>query len=370
VATAAPATKVEHATSSEEKHPLKVEGDFANGNAPTDLASGLSLRDEIEQLLHEHARSIDLRRMADYVDAPTKDDFMIFKSRDCNFVESLKISRMGIDDNKLEGISGLKLATLECTDNDLSDLHALKNMKTLTRLELSGCPIDKSGLTIIGSLTNLQGLYLARTPISDSDVGALRNLHSLTWLSLYNCPNLTNQAAAQLQKWLPQCRVLYGGKIVRESGFTDILRLEGSLVSDGEYDEADLAFKRLIERWQVRKPVQYTWIISAYRHRARCQIKMNKNDEACRMYATSLDICAKNAPDDPERPSVMVEYASLLEKLGRMQEAQNQRRTAAQIWKEHPATKEFKKDYSENLDWLSRDHAQSGRIGQRQDIRR
>jgi hypothetical protein len=361
VATDSAATSVHQATTSEDKHPFKLEGDFADGNAPTDVASGMSMRGAIEDLLNKHAQKIDLRKLVDYVDKPTKDDFMLFKSRDCSFIEELRVSRMGIDDSDLEGISDLKLVHFEATDNNLKDLHYLKNMKTLTFLDLSGCPINKSGVAVIGSLTNLQGLYLVGTPIGDSDLGALRNLQSLTCLTLYNCPNLTNQAALQLRKWFPKCIVLFGKKAERESGVADIMQLETSLVADGEYGEADLAFKRLIERWQLRQPVPYTWIIMAYRQRALCQVNMNRNDLACRLYVTTLDICAKNAPDDPERPALMVEYADLLEKQGRTQEAQNQRRSAEEIWKEHPATKEFMPEYRENLDWLSRNHAQPRR---------
>jgi hypothetical protein len=344
VATDAPATRVDSAITAEEKHPMKVEGDFAGGNAPTDLVTEVSLRETIEQLLNKHARSVDLRKIADYIDNPTKNDLMIFKSRDCSFVKDLGLSGMGVDDSELECISDLKLTTLASADNKLKDLHALKNMKTLIHLDVSGCPINKNGLAVISALPNIWRLHLAGTPISDSDLYALRNMRSLAYLSLYSCPNVTNQGISQLQKWLPKCAIKYGEDVERELGFSDIMRLEASLVSDGEYDEADLAFKGLIERWQVRKPVPYTWIIRAYRHRARCQARMNRNDEACRLYVTSLDICAKNAPDDPERPSVMIEYATLLEKLGRTQEAQNQRRAADKIWKEHPATRQFSSD--------------------------
>jgi len=333
--------------------PFKAEGDFANGNSIGDVLNDMTVRDTLKQLVDKRSAKIDLKHLSEYTDRPTRDDLMIFKSRDCSFVRMMDLSGAGVNDSDLESISDLKLTQLTVKNNDLKDLHALKNMQSLIYLDVSGCPIDKSGVKVIGGLRNLANASLDGTPIDDRDLAFLGQSKSLRFYRISSCPKLTAQAVRNFKARFPLCFVLQA-QPTGGTGFTDIMRVQSSLMNDGEYDEADLSLQGLIKKWQAQSPVPYSWIVRAYRYRARCQAKLNRPQAACHLYDTCLDICAKNTPDNPERPDVQVDYAVLLEDLGRLNDAKTQRAVADQFWKKHPSVTNMAVGYRLNLAWLSK----------------
>lgn len=337
------------------KGSFRAEGDFANGTSLADVLNGMTVRETIVQLLDNHAPQISLKRLSEYADKPTRDDLMVFKSRDCSFVKVLNFADMGISDSDIEGISDLRLVDLSVNGNQLRDLHALKNMQSLVRLDVSGCPIDQHGLAVIVGLRGLMNLFISATSIDDKDLEALAGMKSLRYLAIRSCPNLTAQAVRQFQSRHPLCRVTYT-TVATGAGLSDVMRIKSSLIADGEYDEADLALQGLIKRWQAQSPVPYSWIIRAYRYRAYCQTNMKRSDQACQMYDKCLEICGKNMPDNPEKAQIQVEYAEMLEKLGRQNEVMTLRRSADQYWKKHPDIAAAEPIYHRNQIWLAKHH--------------
>jgi hypothetical protein len=332
----------------------KMGGDFAGGAPMSSVLGDMTVRSTIIQLLDKHAEHISLRHVAEYAEKATRQDLMAFQERDASFVNILDISRMGINDNDLEAISKLKLVSLDADDNQLNDLHAIKDIKTLVQLGVSGCPLNAEGLAVIASLPSLTILTIRRTPITDKELEALNQL-PLKLLDVSDCPNLSETGLKNLRSHHPHCQII--AKSERgdlASGFRDLMRIECSLMKDGEYDEADMSLKGIISRWQSQAPPPYPNIARAFRYRSSCQSKLNHQQEACHMFQESLDIYAKHIPDDPEWPGVAIEYANLLEQQHRYPEAIVQRKTADSFWQKHTITDAQLANCSANKKWLAK----------------
>jgi tetratricopeptide (TPR) repeat protein len=307
------------------------------------------------QLLDKREAVINLKHLSEYAETPTRDDLMIFKSRDCSFLKNLNLSEMGVSDYDLESISDLQLTNLAISKNELKDLHELKNMQSLISLDVSGCPIDKQGLGVIIGLKHLLSLFLCDTSIDDKDLESLADMKSLRYVAVSNCPNVTDRGVKEFESRSPHCQVI-DKKSTPGGGFTDVMRVQCSLIADGEYDEADMSLKGLIKRWQAHSPVPYAWVVRAIRYRAHCQANMQRMDQACRLYDQSLALCDKSTPNNPEKPDLQIDYATLLEKLGRLNQATTLRKSADQYWKNHPTDAAESLSYRPNIAWLAKHH--------------
>ena len=96
-------------------------------------------------------------------------------------LESLDFSGTAIGDSqlrKLTGLGALKSLVLART-NVRNDLSALKSLKKLSTLDLSGCHISTAGLESISDLKTLEELDLSATGLSATQVGCLSNLPNL-----------------------------------------------------------------------------------------------------------------------------------------------------------------------------------------------
>ena len=111
----------------------------------------------------------------------------------------LKKSKGAITKADLDKITGLSLR-----NNQLTDVKSLKNLTQLKRLYLHYNQLtDVKGLEKLNQLT-----YLSFRGNQLTDVKGLENLTQLTWLSLFNNPDLTKVQIDELQKSLPNCRIL------------------------------------------------------------------------------------------------------------------------------------------------------------------
>jgi hypothetical protein len=337
------------------KNSFRPEGDFADGTSLGDVLTGMTVRDTLVQLLDKREEVINLKHLSEYAEAPTRDDLMIFKSRDCSFLKNLNLSEMGVSDYDLESISDLQLTTLAVSKNELKDLHELKNMQSLISLDVSGCPIDQQGLSVIIGLKRLLALFLCDTSLNDKDLESLADVKSLRYLAVSNCPNVTDRGVKEFESRSPHCQVI-DKKSTPGGGFTDVMRVQCSLIADGEYDEADMSLQGLIKRWQAYSPVPYAWIVRAIRYRAHCQANLQRMDQACQLYDHSLALCDKSTPNNPEKPDIQIDYAVLLEKLGRLNRATTMRQSADQYWKNHPTDAAESPSYRPNIAWLARHH--------------
>ncbi len=75
----------------------------------------------------------------------------------------------------------------------------LRNLPTLTSLNLSGLPISDAGLESIGDLPNLGGLYLSRTKVRGPGLARLKSLPRLVSLYLDGC-DLTEAGLSHLAR--------------------------------------------------------------------------------------------------------------------------------------------------------------------------
>ncbi len=328
-------------------------GDFAGGSKLTSVLGDMTVKSTIIQLLDKHAAHISLRHVAEYADKATREDLMAFQERDASFVTMLDLSTMGLNDRDLEAISKLKLTNLNVDDNQMKDLHAIKDMKTLTNLCVSGCPLNLQGISVIASLKNLSTLSMRRTPITDKELASLYHLN-LGLIYLCDCSNLSEKAVEEWQRHSPKCVVISQSE-QRDlaTGFSDLMRINASLMKDGEFEEADMSLKGVISRWQNQSPVPYPLVARGYRLRSICQAKLKRPDQACQMYDDSLDIYAKHIPDNSEWPDVRMEYANFLQKQDRLPEATVQRKAADLFWQSHKPGINQVTNYVANKQWLA-----------------
>lgn len=124
----------------------------------------------------------------------------------------LDVSRTVVDDaslaalTKLSHLTRLNLYTTPITD---AGLDHLARMVQLTWLNLDNTQVTDAGLPKLRTLKNLEFLHLGRTRISDAGLPSLADLKQLKTLHLTNTA-VTAQAAAKLQKALPECKILVG----------------------------------------------------------------------------------------------------------------------------------------------------------------
>jgi len=83
--------------------------------------------------------------------------------------------------------------------------HALRGMEQLHWLELFGNSITDASTPSLATLINLRRLELDHTQISDTGIMQLRTLTNLERLSVG--PNVSVEAATELKKSLPYCRI-------------------------------------------------------------------------------------------------------------------------------------------------------------------
>jgi hypothetical protein len=185
-----------------------IKGDYAHSNLFVnlpDIDQG-NVKAEILSRLKRHPKKVDLSMIQLTVGKVTKDDLSPFKSPEAiNSVNKLSIGKLGITDEALESLSGLRLQDLTLTGDPVRNLHAIKNTQSLSLLNVSETPIDHQGMKVIGNLSNLKVLRFNKTKISDADLPYLYGLTKLQQLSLMDCPNVSAPAVDKLRQKLPNC---------------------------------------------------------------------------------------------------------------------------------------------------------------------
>jgi len=139
---------------------------------------------------NEHISQADLKRL-----------------QKANVTKDLHMKKAKLTDIDLEGITGMRLETLHIPQNDVSDLHALKSMKTLTDLNVSQTNLGTDGMKVIGGLTSLRDLNLSKTQIGNGDLNYLYGLASLRNVDMRDCEKITSAAIKKLKDALPLTRM-------------------------------------------------------------------------------------------------------------------------------------------------------------------
>jgi hypothetical protein len=111
--------------------------------------------------------------------------------------------RAYLDDDTL-GLTNLR--GLDLTDSEVTDagLEHLKELSGLSSLYLSGTQISDAGLEHLSELSSLEVLFLVDTQITDAGLEHLRGLTNLRELPLYGT-QVTDEGAKNLQEALPDC---------------------------------------------------------------------------------------------------------------------------------------------------------------------
>lgn len=118
-------------------------------------------------------------------------------------LQILHLENTQISDLKpLEDLTNLQ--QLDLTRTQVSDIGPLKELINLQILHLEFIQI--SDLKPLKDLTDLQQLYLTRTQISDLE--PLKELTNLNSLYLRECPNITDKKVEDLQKALPNLKII------------------------------------------------------------------------------------------------------------------------------------------------------------------
>jgi len=115
--------------------------------------------------------------------------------------ESLRLLR------KLARLNSLDLSGAEITDEDLARLSELDR---LVDLKLIHTPLTGRGLAHLKKLSRLETLNVFATDTTDAALVHLREMKHLRTLTL-NATGVTAAAVAELQKSLPDCRIVWDG---------------------------------------------------------------------------------------------------------------------------------------------------------------
>ena len=103
-----------------------------------------------------------------------------------------------------------KLHWLDMSSSNVTDesLVYLRNLEQLSYVNLACTEVSDEGLKELAQSNNLTSLVLAGSQITDRGIGHLRSSYRLEYLDLTRTQT-TSEARAQLQRDLPDCRVVY-----------------------------------------------------------------------------------------------------------------------------------------------------------------
>ena len=106
-------------------------------------------------------------------------------------------------------LTELNLGGVRLRDEDLASIAGLKNLEVL---HLDNTPITDAALVHVGALENLISLNLFGTAITDAGLQRLAGLRNLTSLYLAET-KVTAQGVARLQKDLPNAQIDIGAEL-------------------------------------------------------------------------------------------------------------------------------------------------------------
>jgi len=109
----------------------------------------------------------------------------------------------------LAGLPRLQRLCLRSTAISDAGLQHLAGMSQLETLSLDNTRVTNAGLVHLAGLTHLEGLWLDETQITDAGLGHLKGLSQLQDLYLLDT-RITTKGVADLQKALPNCRIVLG----------------------------------------------------------------------------------------------------------------------------------------------------------------
>jgi len=268
----------------------------------------------ITRCLQVHDANLDLTG----VNMPvTNEDLSQLKG--ASFLTHISINHGTINDDGLQALRNLPLEELRLESTKVKNLSAIKELKTLSQLELQGSPIDASGIKIIGHLTGLEHLILSQTPVRDQDLKYLYALKNLRTLELSDCPNITQPAVQQLRETLNQCEI--SAEVAATKNIPDRLKQEVSeaelgkaLAKVGQYEKASVAFQKAIAKMRADPTPNWIFLSGALGYLGDCQGNLHHYKQATDSRQEELKMQLEKAPLQPEVPRSCGHTATLYEK--------------------------------------------------------
>jgi tetratricopeptide (TPR) repeat protein len=308
-------------------------------------------RETIEYQLKKNREYLDLHNLADFGEKVTRNDLLLLRKDEASHIFDLNMGGLGLTDVEIEPISGLKLKQLGLDKNHLKDLHALKGMTSLKSIRLSDNDISSEGMHVIATLSNLMDLELQRTPINNSDLINLYDLKNLHAVNLGACPKLTLSSIERLRAKQPNCVVFFDSGSDKRSkpAFDALTNIKATLMSQSEFDEADLALAQTISRWEKEANPRYEAIAQGYRQRAECREKLKQPKAQVQMLMKSLEVYCQHMPGDPDIPSIEYHSGKLLDGLDEKKAALAMYEKADAFWQKHPPPPLKRGEFQEDL---------------------
>jgi len=193
-----------------------------------------------------------------------------------SFLTHISINHGTLNDDGLQALQNLPLEELRLESTKVKNLSALKEMKTLTQLELQGSPIDASGLKVISHLTGLEHLILNQTPLRDQDLKYLYGMKNLRTLELSDCQNITQPALEQLRKILSQCEITSEHETTtnipdRKKQVKAEVELGKLLARGGHYERASEEFQKAIAKLRADRVPDKSYLAAVLGYLGDCQ---------------------------------------------------------------------------------------------------
>jgi hypothetical protein len=137
-------------------------------------------------------------------------------------LETLHLGQTNVGDPGMEYVASLPILKRLVLSNTLvtdAGLPSLSRLPALRYLSLGGTKITDAGMPAIARMTQLKHLYLWPTPVTDKGLIHLQSLKNLK--QLWIGPHITKEAANELRKALPDCKI-YRVDETGSSSFPDI----------------------------------------------------------------------------------------------------------------------------------------------------
>ncbi|MBS1989537.1 MAG: hypothetical protein JSS83_03410 [Cyanobacteria bacterium SZAS LIN-3] len=336
--------------------PYRMGGDWAGGGKPSDeIDPGIGKK--IRDVLDKHGSLLELYDPTGLTPKVVREDLAILQRPDASNLRNLDIGNNELSDEDIEPLADLQLTILRARENDLHDLHALKKMKTLRKIDLGSTPLNQAGLSVLGTFTDLNYLCLDGNNFHGLDLSGLGHLKKLRHLGLVNCLGIHESTLDQLREDLPGCKVDFTDGL-DESFYNlrELKTIETTLMHSGKYAQADGMISGLIDKWVAQPSPGYRAIAQAYRLRGRCCLQLHDAAKAVEMFSRAQENYLAHVPDDDALPAVTLELADVLEQLHKTAEARAEHLRADAFWVKYKPGKTMQKLYRANSSWLQ-EHA-------------
>jgi len=334
-------------------------GDFASGGSSDEEQAAtktVSMTTAVKEALKNKLHDVRLSDPFGFSPKLKRVDLEPLQKSDASFIKTLVLASNDLKDEDLEPIANLQLQTLDAHENDLHDLHALKNMQSLKSLDLGFCSINSDGIAVISQLPNLDFLNLDGCEFGAGSWKKLTVLKKLKTLQLHGCRGILPAEMEELKKELPGCAVGTSRPTATANGEhamkADIQRIKTEIMGGGDYAEADLALAVSIDRWKERQPPPYQGLARAYRTRGDCMEKLGHWEKALAMYSQSLTIYKEHFPDSEDCADLALRCAACYSELHQYRRERALRREADLFWRSHEPSEKLAPRWRRNRQWL------------------